>query len=125
MTPQSRALAGPINLLLRAEGAAMLAAASVAYAQTGAHWGWFAGLFLAPDLMMLGYLHNTRTGAAVYNLGHTCLLPAALLAASLLFGWSATVAVALIWVAHIGFDRMLGYGLKYATGFKHSHLKWG
>ncbi|MCS4316879.1 hypothetical protein M2407_001178 [Serratia sp. BIGb0234] len=29
---------------------------------------------------------------------------------------------ALIWGAHIGFDRALGYGLKYASGFADTHL---
>ena len=31
--------------------------------------------------------------------------------------------VALIWTAHIGFDRMLGYGLKDVSGFKKTHLQ--
>ena len=31
-------------------------------------------------------------------------------------------ALALIWIAHIGLDRALGYGLKYATGFGDTHL---
>jgi hypothetical protein len=30
--------------------------------------------------------------------------------------------MALIWLAHIGMDRMLGYGLKYSGGFKDTHL---
>jgi hypothetical protein len=28
----------------------------------------------------------------------------------------------LIWTAHIGFDRALGIGLKYPTGFGDTHL---
>jgi hypothetical protein len=30
--------------------------------------------------------------------------------------------IAMIWLAHIGFDRALGYGLKYASGFGFTHL---
>jgi hypothetical protein len=29
----------------------------------------------------------------------------------------------LIWIVHIGMDRMLGFGLKYPTGFKETHLQ--
>jgi hypothetical protein len=31
--------------------------------------------------------------------------------------------IALIWLAHIGLDRMLGYGLKYPTEFKDTHMQ--
>jgi len=30
--------------------------------------------------------------------------------------------MALIWAAHIGFDRFLGYGLKYPVAFRVTHL---
>jgi hypothetical protein len=33
------------------------------------------------------------------------------------------VAVALIWFAHISMDRTVGYGLKYPTSFKDTHLE--
>jgi len=33
-----------------------------------------------------------------------------------------TLSIALIWLAHIGIDRALGYGLKYETGFTYTHL---
>jgi hypothetical protein len=31
-------------------------------------------------------------------------------------------AVGLIWLLHIGFDRAIGYGLKYPSSFKETHL---
>lgn len=34
----------------------------------------------------------------------------------------ALLCAATIWCAHIGFDRALGYGLKYAEGFGFTHL---
>jgi hypothetical protein len=33
-----------------------------------------------------------------------------------------TLSIALIWLAHIGIDRALGYGLKYVAGFGFTHL---
>ena len=36
---------------------------------------------------------------------------------------STATQIALIWLAHIGVDRLLGYGLKYPTGFKDTHLQ--
>jgi hypothetical protein len=30
--------------------------------------------------------------------------------------------LSLIWAAHIGLDRMLGFGLQYPTRFKDTHL---
>ena len=32
------------------------------------------------------------------------------------------MALALIWLAHIGLDRLLGTGLKYNDRFTHTHL---
>jgi hypothetical protein len=112
---------GP-NLILRAEGLALLTAATVAYAQTGSGWGLYALLFLAPDVFMLGYLHSTRVGAWMYNLGHTTIVPFALVGVGLAFTAPVFVGVGLIWMAHIGFDRAVGYGLKYTDAFKHTHL---
>lgn len=110
------------RILLRLEGLLVLAGATMAYAWLGASWWMFALLFLIPDLSMLGYLVNRRIGAAIYNAGHSYLLPACLAA----FGWLSDLPnlfpIALIWVAHIGFDRAVGYGLKYPDAFKHTHL---
>jgi hypothetical protein len=71
---------------------------------------------------MLGYVVGTRVGAVVYNVFHTYALPAALAAYGLVGGSTVAGSVALIWLAHIGMDRMLGYGLKYSSGFKDTHL---
>jgi hypothetical protein len=116
-------VSGSIRTFLRLEGLAVLGLSVAAYAlwsQEG--WALFALLFLAPDLSMLGYLRDPRFGAVVYNVVHTYLGPALL--GALAVCWSAGVwlAVALIWSAHIGFDRMLGYGLKLPTSFQATHL---
>lgn len=100
----------------------MLALSVAAYAQFGAGWGWFALLFLLPDLSFLGYLAGPRVGAAAYNAAHSYAGPLALLSAGMLGTVPALLAIALVWCAHIGFDRALGYGLKYASGFGNTHL---
>ena len=110
------------RLLLRLEGACVLAVALWLYAHHGAGRLVFALLFLAPDLSMFGYLLGPRTGAHVYNAAHTYLLPFALAGLSLLFEGTWLLAVALIWTAHVGFDRLLGYGLKYPRAFQQTHL---
>lgn len=115
-------VAGVPRLVLRAEGAALLAAAAFLYGQTAVSWWLFALLFLAPDLSFLGYLGGPRVGAVVYNAAHTLIGPLALALAGLLLPAPGLTAVALIWIAHIGFDRLLGYGLKYGAGFGYTHL---
>jgi len=112
---------GNIRTLLRLEGLAVLTVACASYAQTGASWILFAALFLAPDLTFLAYAGGKSVGAAVYNAAHTYALPLLLLIAGLL-AYPGITPYALIWIAHIGFDRALGYGLKYGSGFGHTHL---
>jgi len=71
---------------------------------------------------MAGYLANTRAGAALYNSVHTETPPIILLCAAWATRNEAVAGVALCWLAHIGMDRMFGFGLKYGTGFGHTHL---
>ncbi|MBR0676835.1 DUF4260 domain-containing protein [Roseomonas alkaliterrae] len=106
---------------LRAEGMALMILAVGAYAGLGGNWWAFALLFLAPDLTMLGYLRDARLGAALYNAGHSTIGPLALAAAGWAW-WPTALPLALIWLAHIGFDRALGYGLKSPVGFGVTHL---
>ncbi len=115
-------LTSPPALLRIEEGAVLLATLFVSR-QLHFNWLLFALLFLTPDLFMLGYLLNVRAGAAIYNLVHTLTLPLALLLISYLQHWQLAVAMALIWTTHIAFDRLLGYGLKYPTYFKDTHLQ--
>ena len=121
-TPEPGAAHGTPRTLLRLEGLAMLAGALIAYDQIGAGWGAFALLFLLPDLSMLGYLRGARPGALRDNAAHSCLGPAALIALGALGAQPVALAGGLIWLAHVGFDRMLGYGLKYREGFGATHL---
>lgn len=111
------------KLLLHVEGAAILMLCVFFYHQLHASWLLFAILFLAPDLFMLGYLANVRIGSAIYNFAHTYITPGILLAIAYLAVKQQLFPLALIWTAHIGFDRLLGFGLKYPTNFKDTHLQ--
>ncbi len=123
---QSRTTPGALSMpgaLLRLEGVVMLAGAIAFYvALHGSGW-LFAALLFAPDLSMLGYLANPRIGSVIYNAIHILLLPAALLAIALLTHSDMAVQIALIWLAHIGMDRTLGFGIKYPTFFADTHLQ--
>ena len=108
--------------ILRVEGAAVFLAASAAFVTLGGPWWLYLLLILAPDLGMLGYVAGPAIGSRTYNLVHTYTLPLVL---GGLGWWSDTtlaILVALVWAAHVGIDRTIGYGLKYPTGFKDTHL---
>jgi Domain of unknown function (DUF4260) len=111
------------NALLRAEGAAVLVAAVALYVDGDHSWLLFAVLLLAPDLGMIGYASGPRAGAAAYDALHFEAVPLLLALVGHLSGSGAAVAVGLVWLAHIGMDRAIGYGLKYPTHFKDTHLQ--
>ena len=115
-------MTGSVSILLRLEGLVAAVASALLYARTGASWWLFAGLWLAPDLSMLAYLKRPCLGARYYNAAHTYLLPGVLGLLGWLLNANALLPVALIWVNHIGVDRLLGYGLKYSDGFGLTHL---
>ena len=109
--------------LLRLEGLALFVAAVVLYVYFDYPWWLFLILALAPDLAAVGYLAGPRVGAAAYDVAHTTTRPVALAVVGVLVESDVAVQLALIWLAHIGADRALGYGLKYPTGFKDTHLQ--
>lgn len=109
-------------VLQRTEAGVLFVLALVLYARTDAGWPLFALLVLVPDLGMLGYLAGPRIGAATYNTVHAAVLPAALALGGILSGNATITAVATIWLAHIAFDRLMGYGFKLPTAFGDTHL---
>lgn len=115
-------VSGAPKLLLRLEGAALMAAALFYYGQAGGDWGRFALLFLFPDLSLLAYLAGPRLGAIAYNLAHTTIGPFAYGALGAATGQPLLLQIAAIHLAHIGFDRLLGFGLKYGVSFSATHL---
>ena len=109
--------------ILRSEGAVLLAAALAAYfIGLGQPWWLVPVLLFVPDVFMAGYARSSRVGAMVYNAAHSYPAPAALGLLALVTAEPLWQGVALVWFAHIGMDRAMGYGLKYQTDFKDTHL---
>ena len=108
--------------ILRSEGLAIAGLCTLFYHQLNGGWWLYFMAFLLPDLFMVGYLAGNRMGALCYNIGHSYLAPLALAALGWWMGSSLAAQLALIWGAHIGVDRAIGYGLKYNGHFKDTHL---
>ncbi len=115
-------VSGGLRTLLRLEGLTLFAGMTLLYAVWGGSWWIYAILFLVPDLSFAAYLAGPRAGAIVYNAAHSYMAPMALMVIGLGMSSPPMRSIALIWLAHIGIDRALGYGLKYATGFGYTHL---
>lgn len=84
-------------------------------------WLWVI-LFFTPDIGMLGYLINTKAGAATYNIFHHKGIALALAFTGYYFSNDILISIGILLFAHASFDRVFGYGLKYADSFKHTHL---
>ena len=111
--------------LLRLEGLAAFVLALLIYQSQGYAWSTLAGWVLLPDVALLAYLSGSaRVGMWAYNSTHSSLGPAALGGWGVISGSTWATQAALIWFVHIGFDRMLGYGLKGPVDFKQTHLGW-
>ncbi|WJR81149.1 DUF4260 domain-containing protein [Bradyrhizobium sp. NP1] len=119
---QAGAVSGGVRILLRLEGLTLFAGMVLLYAVWEGSWWLFAILFLAPDLSFAAYLLGPRAGAIAYNAAHSYMAPVALMTAGFAAGSPLVLSVAMIWLAHIGIDRALGYGLKYDAGFTFTHL---
>ena len=118
---QSTSLSLP-RILLHLEGAAVFIASIILYSQLGLAWWIYPLLILAPDVFMVGYLLDTTRGAWTYNFGHLYVVPITLGLIAFFANWTLGVGIALIWMGHIGMDRMVGYGFKYPTNFKDTHF---
>lgn len=114
---------GPL-VLLRAEGVAVFILSILWYAHLGVSWWRFAALLLAPDVSIAGYWLGPRWGAVCYNLAHSYIGPLLLAGFAIVNSRAELFPYVVIWNAHIGMDRALGYGLKYSAGFKKTHLGW-
>ena len=104
------------------EGLVLLAGALIAFGVLGQPWWLLPAGILVPDIAMSGYLAGARFGAHLYNLAHATPLPAVMLGAGYWQADRLVMALALIWLAHIGLDRLLGTSLKYNDRFTHTHL---
>lgn len=112
-----------MKTILRLEEAAMLLLTLFLFQQQSPYsWWWFAGCFLLPDISMLAYLVNNRAGAYVYNLFHHKGVAIIIYLVGCYAMNDVLIFTGLILFGHSSFDRIQGYGLKYVSGFKDTHL---
>ena len=113
---------GSVTGGVRTQGLVLFLGMTLLYAVWGGSWWLYFILFLAPDVSFAGYLAGPREGAFIYNAAHNYMAPVALMTAGFAGADPLVLSLAMIWLAHIGIDRALGYGLKYAAGFGFTHL---
>ena len=108
----------------RAEGAIVfLAAGALFFLQGGSFvWWMILAVFFAPDISFAAYWFGPRIGSVCYNLAHIYALGVVMLALGAAFESQTFAQFGALWLAHSGFDRLLGYGLKSRSGFRLTHL---
>lgn len=113
-----------VKYVLHLEGLIVLLGALYFYSQIQGNWWIFAALIFTPDIAMVGYLLNKRVGSYLYNVMHNYLLAVGIIAVGyFLYQNIFIVQLGIILVAHVGMDRFFGYGLKYPSGFKDTHMQ--
>ena len=120
--PPTGAVAGWPRIWLRLEGLAALVAGVVGYRAAGGDLIWLVPLLLLVDVSMVGYLAGPKAGAIVYNVAHNWFTALAVLGLGLFLSIAPLVLAGWVLVAHVGGDRLAGYGLKYPTAFGDTHL---
>ena len=108
--------------ILKAEEFAMFLISIYAFSLLKYHWWLFPSLILVPDIGMIGYAFNTKIGAASYNLCHHKGIALLIFFSGIYLSLPLWQLAGIILFGHSSLDRMLGYGLKYNDGFKHTHL---
>lgn len=112
-----------VRWIIRLESALLFCLIVMIYRYFDFSFWLFFLLLLVPDVSMVGYIKNKQFGATVYNVGHTLIFPILLCLLSYYLKWQLSLALGLIWCAHIYMDRALGYGLKYPSNFKLTHIQ--
>ena len=115
-------VSGGVRLLLRLEGLTLFVGMTLLYAVWGGSWWVYLILFLVPDISIAAYLSGPKFGAMIYNAMHSYMAPMTLMVTGFATASPLVLSIAIIWLAHIGLDRALGFGLKYSAGFAFTHL---
>ena len=110
--------------LLKLEEAGQFALSIILFSQLDYAWWIFPAFILLPDLSMIGYVFNTKSGAVLYNLVHHKFVAIVVLALGYWMGNNALMLAGIILFGHAAMDRIFGYGLKYNDDFRHTHLGW-
>ena len=120
--PLVRSIGPDVTLWLRLEGLAGFGAGIVLFGQLGGAWLLLVPALLLVDVSMIGYLRGPRAGAFTYNLAHQWATGLLVLGAGLATGIPILALAGAVLVAHVGMDRVAGYGLKQPTDFHDTHL---
>jgi len=112
-----------VKKILHLEGLAFFLIALFFYYQLEGNWLLFIALLFTPDISMIGYLKDKKLGAILYNIVHNYVLSIAIILIGILFKNTFIVQLGIILLAHVGLDRLLGFGLKYPSNFKDTHLQ--
>lgn len=111
-----------MNLILKLEEVALFLLCVFLFSRLDFAWWWFPVLLFLPDIGMIGYIINPKTGAFIYNLFHHRFVASMVAFYALTYGDEYWKLAAIIIFAHISFDRIMGYGLKYNDSFNSTHL---
>ncbi|MGC4233009.1 MAG: DUF4260 domain-containing protein [Niabella sp.] len=111
-----------MKILLKLEEVAMLLLSIFLLWNSNVSWFWYLLLLLGPDVGMLGYLINSKVGAAVYNVFHHKGIAIAVFVAGIYLNNELLQRIGVVLFGHSSFDRLMGYGLKYKKGFRFTHL---
>lgn len=111
-----------MKITLKLEEIAQFVLGILVFTQLDYAWWIFLVLILTPDIGMLGYAVNNRLGAALYNIFHHKSLAIAIAVLGYYMQNDVTLLIGTILFSHSAMDRVMGYGLKYETGFRFTHL---
>lgn len=112
-----------VRPIIRIENFFIAMLAIISYFVLGGSWWVLLLLVLVPDLSMLAYLINPKVGSYIYNLAHSYTFPIIAVATGWYFHLDTLILLSLICIIHIGIDRAIGFGLKYPTNFKDTHIQ--
>lgn len=110
--------------LLKLEELGQFLLSLILFNQLDYAWWVFPACILLPDLSMLGYLSNPKTGAVLYNFFHHKLVAIIIFILGFWLNHPGLTLAGIILFAHSAMDRMFGYGLKFNDDFKNTHLGW-
>jgi hypothetical protein len=111
-----------MNNVIRLEEFCMFAFSIFLFSQLHFPWWWFPVLILVPDISMIGYALNNRTGAICYDIVHHKGIALAVYLMGFYLHLEGLQLAGVILFGHSSMDRMMGYGLKYFEGFSFTHL---
>ena len=109
--------------MLRLEGLVVMICALIATIYVKTHWLLIIGGFFFFDISLLGYKINPKIGAICYNIGHTFSIPVVLLLIAFILSIPILMSISFLWIGHIAYDKMLGFGLKYQSNFNDTYLQ--